>query len=324
MDSTSIIAVVGDVHGHLQLACAMVARWQKELDTKFEAVFLCGDVGTFTDESQLDSATRAHVKKNPCELEFLKQWSIVPQAPWLDYIFKPEEEDGLGLTCPVVMVHGNHEGFDHLARLVPTGFPEEPVTTADLPPVDTNGHIRLLPSGWRIVMSSGSVVAGIGGIERGQRRAAYHPMAYIDEDAIEQLLDCGEVDALITHQGPSGIQGEGGSDLLQILLDEGVARTWFHGHSIRQPDSTHAGPRKRSLVVPLGDIAFHVPRKAPYQRFPYEVGKKGWAYATYSGENVSVVKETPGFFREFRRTSWTTKDELPICPPLAHIAWQRW
>jgi hypothetical protein len=71
-------AILGDVHGHLQLSLCMVARWQKELGFVFDAVFLCGDVGTFTEESQLDSATRSHAKDNPCELEFLKQWATVP------------------------------------------------------------------------------------------------------------------------------------------------------------------------------------------------------------------------------------------------------
>src|SRR5438105_526999 len=53
------LAVVGDCHGHLQLALGALARWQQELGCRFEAVFLCGDVGTFTQEGQLDSATRA-------------------------------------------------------------------------------------------------------------------------------------------------------------------------------------------------------------------------------------------------------------------------
>jgi len=82
----SIIAVVGDTHGHLQLALCVLARWQRELNVRFEAVPLCGDVGTFTDDDQLDNATRRHGKANPCELEFLTQWATKPQAPWLESI----------------------------------------------------------------------------------------------------------------------------------------------------------------------------------------------------------------------------------------------
>jgi predicted phosphodiesterase len=180
----SVVAAVGDTHGHLQLALCVLARWQEELGVKFDAVFLCGDVGTFTDSSQLDKATRRHGKANPCELEFLYQWSAEPQAPWLDYIFRSKDNDGLGLVCPVVMVHGNHEGFEHLARLVPGRTPDEPVDASDLPAVDTNGHIHLLPSGWRTETPSGLSVAGVGGIERGQRRVDYHEMAFIRDDAV--------------------------------------------------------------------------------------------------------------------------------------------
>ena len=318
----STIAVVGDVHGHLQLACAMLARWQDELGVRFEAVFLCGDVGTFTDPSQLDSATRAHAKTNPCELEFLHQWSTSPPAPWLDYIFKAQEAGGLGLDCPVVMVHGNHEGFDHLESLVPTAIPGRPVAIHKLPPVDPHGHIRLLPSGWRAELSSGLVVAGVGGIHPGQRAADYHPMAYLDEAAVEHLLEAGPVDVLITHQGPSHVQGTKGSELLDLLLDGGTARVWFHGHSINTPEPTQVGPGGQCLVVPLGDIAFHCPRGAPRQDFAYEVGQHGWARATIGARQVSVTKETPSFFREFRRTHWTIRDGLLVCPPLASVAWQ--
>ena len=36
------IAVTGDLHGHLQLALCMLARWQRELGERFEIVLLCG------------------------------------------------------------------------------------------------------------------------------------------------------------------------------------------------------------------------------------------------------------------------------------------
>ena len=60
-----MIAVVGDTHGHLQLALCVLARWQIELGAAFDAVLLCGDVGSFTDDEELDNATRAHAGRNP-------------------------------------------------------------------------------------------------------------------------------------------------------------------------------------------------------------------------------------------------------------------
>ena len=90
----SPICVIGDTHGHLQLALCMAACWQREHNVTFEAVFLCGDVGTFTSDDQLDKATRRHGQANPCELEFLYQWSVNPFPEWLRMIFEPVDRDG--------------------------------------------------------------------------------------------------------------------------------------------------------------------------------------------------------------------------------------
>jgi hypothetical protein len=112
------------------------------------------------------------------------------------------------------MVHGNHEGFAHLQTLVSPQIPDEPAELLTLPAVEPGRHIRYLPSGWRCRTPSGLVVAGVGGIERNQRRVNYHEMVYIDQDAVAHLLGQPAVDVLITHQGPSVLQGQSGSDTL--------------------------------------------------------------------------------------------------------------
>jgi predicted phosphodiesterase len=304
------ICVIGDTHGHLQLGLCLAARWQRELGVAFDAVFLCGDVGTFTSEEQLDSTTRRHSKANPCELEFLYQWSVDPQPSWLGKIFEPAKEGGLGLLCPVIMVHGNHEGFAHLETLARPTLPVEVVEVAELPAVDPGGHVRYLPSGWRCRTPSGAIVAGVGGIERGQRYADYHPMAYIDENAVAFLLEQAPVDLLITHQGPSGVQGDRGSDTLQLLLEAGSARTWFHGHSVANPEIQGAGPGESTLLVPLKDIAFS--SKGPEGDDP---GEDGWAIL--HGDGTTVRRERPEFWREYRKRKWRAVDERRlVCPDL--------
>ncbi len=276
-------------------------------------MFLCGDVGTFTSEEQLDSATRRHGKANPCELEFLYQWWTDPQPGWLAKIFEPIEEGGLGLLCPVVMVHGNHEGFAHLATLAPADIPEEVVEVTSLPTVDPGGHIRYLPSGWRCRTRSGLIVAGVGGIERGQRYADYHEMAYINEEAVLHLLDQPKVDVLITHQGPSELQGEKGSDTLQLLLESGFARFWFHGHSVSNSQIERSGPGGATLVVPLNDIAFS--SKGIHGDDP---GEDGWA--VLFGDRNEVRRERPNFWRDYRKRKWKAVDERRlVCPDL--IQW---
>jgi predicted phosphodiesterase len=314
--SRTNICVIGDTHGHLQLALCVAARWQLELRISFEAVLICGDVGSFTEDAQLDSTTRRHGKANPCELEFLTQWSTTPPAPWLSAIFNATADGGLGLTCPVIMVHGNHEGFTHLARLVPNAKPAEPVPPVELPTVDMGGHLRLLPSGWRTKFESGCVVAGVGGIEEGQRFAKYHDMAYLDHDAVLSLMDK-HVDLLITHQGPSGVQAEKGSENLQVLLDHEIAQVWCHGHSIVNPEVVCSGPHARTTVVPLEDIAF--PGKGQNADEP---GAHGWCVLAINDGRVDVMRKTPSFLREFRRHRWCkTADGLLIAPPLADLGW---
>jgi len=311
MKLRSHLCVIGDTHGHLQLALCMAARWQRELSVQFEAIVLAGDIGSFTEEGQLDSATRAHSRSNPCELEFLCQWAAEPQPPWLAGIFAPVEEGGLGLLCPVVMVHGNHEGFAHLARLCSRRLPADAVEIGELRSVDTGGWIRYLPSGWRCRTASGRVVGGVGGIERGQRAARYHELAYIDDRAVAALLGDGLLDVLVTHQGPAAVQGDHGSQTLDLLLERGLASFWFHGHSTPIRTVTAVG---RTIVVPLGDVAFST-RGEKHD----EPGDDGWSHLQL-GEQSHVTRERPAFWRDYRRRKWIERPggQL-VCPDLA--AW---
>lgn len=305
------ICVIGDTHGHLQLALCMAACWQREQNTDFDAVFLCGDVGTFTSDEQLDDATRRHGRKNPCELEFLYQWSVDPFPPWLRKIFQSEDCDGLGLTCPVVMVHGNHEGFAHLQTLIPAVSMDEVVEVDALPIVDQGGFIRYLPSGYCCRTQSDIIIGGIGGIEFGQRRTEYHNLAYIDNTAISKFLELPPVDLLITHQGPSSIQGTGGSDSLQKLLDAGKMRCWCHGHSIHHPEIIDAGANNRVPVVPLKDATFIGARN--------DLGSDCFAAIQFSSpeEPPQVEMIYPNNWQSYHRGNWFQLDEQRlVCPDL--------
>ncbi len=310
--ATESVAVVGDVHGHLQLALCILARWQRELESPFVAVLLCGDVGTFTDRAQLDNATVAHARQNPCELEFLTLWAATPAAPWLERIFMPLGE-GLGLQCPVVMVHGNHEGFAVLEPFSRSGPPAVPVAVADLPALDAKGRLRYLPSGWRFRTPGGRVVGGVGGIEPGQRGADYHPLAYVDEDAVISLAACEPVDVLVTHQGPAAVQGEAGSATLDLLAERPSARVWCHGHGASEWEVTRVGPAGECQVVPLGDIAF--PGRGPSMGNP---GLDGWCHLTLNRhEEPALRREAPPFWRDYRRSRWRpTREGALVCPDL--------
>ncbi|MBN2371172.1 MAG: metallophosphoesterase [Vicinamibacteria bacterium] len=311
-DSKETIAVVGDVHGHLQMALCVFARWQRDLGRPFSAVLLCGDVGTFTNVSQLDNATRRHARDNPCEIEFLTQWCANPPAAWLARIFTPIGE-GLGLTCPVVMVHGNHEGFGLLEEWSRQPIPANPVAVEKLPAIDPNGYLKYLPSGWRFETSAGHVVAGIGGIEPGQRVAAYHPMAFIDESAVLALASYSDtVDILVSHQGPSLVQGALGSPTLDLLAENPMARVWCHGHGVTTSEITTIGPGGECRVVPLGDIAF-----SDADSSGGRPGLDGWLILDLHGEKATIRREPPRFWRQYRKSRWRrTRTGCLICPDL--------
>lgn len=313
------LCAIGDVHGHLQLGLAVAARWQRELGIRFDAVLLCGDIGSFTDDRQLDSTTRRHARTNPCELEFLLQWAKVPQPPHLARIFAATELGGLGLTCPVVMTHGNHEGFASLERLAARAHPDRIMTAEELPHADSAGHVRYLPSGCRFRTERGLVVATVGGIERGQRAADYHPMAYIDEAHVLQLLDAPSFDVLFTHQGPASTQcRDKGSPSIETLLDERKMRVWFHGHSIPDPVIQRLGPDQGTLVVPLADVAFPGRGEHADDPDPHEMG---WCWVRLDDERTHE-RTRPGFWRDYRRRRWTAMpDGQLIAPDLARAPW---
>jgi hypothetical protein len=213
------------------------------------------------------------------------------------------------------MVHGNHEGFAHLATLAHARRPPlTPLPIDDLPTADTAGHIRFLPPGWITTTPQGVTIAGIGGIEPGQRRAKYHPMAYLDEFAIDRLCAADPVDILLTHQGPAALQNDHGSPTLDVLLDRPFARFWFHGHStpILTPTPIH-----QTLVVPLGDLAF----SNRGQRVG-EPGLDGWCLLDlHAGGSHALHREAPPFWRDLRRHRWrVAPGGLLVHPDLAKHA----
>lgn len=305
------IGVCGDVHGHLQLALCAWALEQQRSGRRLDAILLCGDVGTFTDSCPLDSATRRHASENPCELEF-RQWSREPVAPWLDGIFAPPADGGLGLDAPVIMVHGNHEGFEHLEPMAIEcdAIPAEPVAASDLPAVDARGRIRYLPSGWRVRTASGVVVGGVCGIQPGQRlRSGYHEMAYIDPTAVDALRVARELDIIVTHQGPARVQGEAkGSVLLDRILDRAQPALWFHGHSRVEKSPVTVNT---TTVVPLGDATFD-------KSADWRIAADAWCEVGRSDDALGVVSRRPAATNELGRARWirTAGHEL-VAPHLA-------
>jgi hypothetical protein len=137
-------------------------------------------------------------------------------------------------------------------------------------------------------------------------------MAYINVARVDDLLKQPPVDVLVTHQGPSSLQGEEkGSETLQFLLEYRKARVWFHGHSTPNKEMVWAGPAGETLVVPLEDVAF--PGRDPHTDEP---GEDGWAWV-HVGPTVEVCRTRPDFWRWYRRHKWQAVDGWGlVCPDL--------
>ena len=295
------ILIVGDVHGHLQLTLNVAALWQDMRGKKLDLILLCGDVATFSDESHLDDATRRHAEKNPLELEFLHQWREKLPS-WIEAVFRPKEEGGLGLEAQIVMVHGNHEDFYLLGSLTPDKK-SRIVSIEDLPAIHPSGRIRYLPSTWILEMR-GFRIAGLGGIDPDHRKVNYHPMAYFSEGDIASLIKNKPYHILLTHQGPAITQGKKGSRRLDKLVENRVAEFWFHGHGAMDYSISKFGSM---TIVPLANANFGTPPSVP--------DSKVWAWLS-TGKKTELIHGAPAEILEtLIFWNWIRKGEDILIPP---------
>lgn len=215
------IAVVGDVHGHLALMYAILARWQKERQERIDLILQVGDLGAFLPTSTLDRATRRHAERDPEELGFT------------DFAGEQPLKTPLDPRPPLVFIPGNHEDFELLDR----ADLATPATQAVFP-VSHDGRILALRSARVFEFASGGErvrVAGISGIsERG--RKSVHPRVHLDEEDIVTLASNadGAFDILITHEAPAGLadgmRHGSGSGLLRLVVESTQPRFAFFGH----------------------------------------------------------------------------------------------
>ncbi|MDQ2744002.1 MAG: hypothetical protein M3Z66_17135, partial [Chloroflexota bacterium] len=67
-----LIELLGDLHGRVFRALAVLDRWQRERNQTLDLIIQVGDVGVFPDPTHLDAATRRFAEEDPAELGFSK------------------------------------------------------------------------------------------------------------------------------------------------------------------------------------------------------------------------------------------------------------
>ena len=183
-----LIGFVGDVHGLVYHAIALVTTWQRKSGKKLDFVVQVGDMGAYPELDRVDEAGRRHIALDPAQGDF----SRLLQADGLrgERLRAVRGE----LAAPIHFLRGNHEDFQYLSGLAR----DDSDGTGR---VDEFDLFRYVPDG-TVVRLGDLRIAFLGGIETGEPG----PRS-IDTEAYELLMDLGpgSFDILVTHDPPYGV-----------------------------------------------------------------------------------------------------------------------
>lgn len=229
-----LIGFVGDLHGRVLHALALIVTWQKQSGRRFDMLIQVGDMGAFRDMSSLEQTANRHFALDPSQRDFVRLMQTDADLA--------EALSTLGGTIgtPVHFIRGNHEDFALLENL-----PRD--SGSGTAAVDRFGLLRYVPDG--MVMTFGKLrFAFLGGVEERSDAAG------INRGAYEALLALGpgSIDVLVTHQGPygssTGFRGDiHGSQMTSQLIERIRPSFQVAGHA-----HVSAGPTRFSDTTYLG------------------------------------------------------------------------
>ncbi len=181
------IGMLGDAHGHVFHALAVLLQWQLRAKRRLDLIIQVGDLGVWPFPERADAATRRFGALDPGEFD------------WRRFIDAGEDRaEDVSLIrqqfCkPILFIRGNHDDNAWLREL--GGGNSKPVAA------DPFDLFHYVPDGTRLDYG-GVTMAFLGGIDVSRES----PKA-LRNDALEALCDMapGEVDLLITHDGPLGL-----------------------------------------------------------------------------------------------------------------------
>jgi predicted phosphodiesterase len=229
-----IIAVFADVHGRVQLAFKLCARWQQETGEQIDLILQAGDLGAFFSEARLDKATRRYAQSDPSELGFLRDF--VQYDPLI-------EQDLARIPAHLVFVRGNHEDHVWLDQL-------EQDAKGPTFSIDAYKRVYCLRTGMPFVFQRGDEQLNILGVGRiGARDSEEDPpqAKYIQPYERERIFELGNapVDILLTHDAPrKHVYPDSGLDEISLILEQYKPSYHFFGH--------YGGPHKQSIYPKSG------------------------------------------------------------------------
>lgn len=236
------IAFVGDVHGCVRHALGAAVMLQVRRGVRLDAVVQVGDLGAFPSPERYDESTRRYARDHPAQGDFVQLLDPAPE-------FADGVRAALAHVPPVRFVSGNHEDHAWLAQL-------HDAARADVVPVDPLGAYRHVACG-TVVEIAGQRVAFLGMIELPGKMD-------LDDTAYARLtaLRPGDVDILVTHDGPYGMSvdrrgGTQGSPRLTRLITHLQPRLHVSGH-YHHPN----GPRRYGTTTSYALAQLVAPKTA--------------------------------------------------------------
>jgi hypothetical protein len=240
-----IIAVLGDLHGHLTLAYRLLRRWETENNRVIDCILQVGDLGAFPDPSVVDRETRRFAEKDRDELAFMEHY--YNGSPEADEILGPQSGSRHRINAPLFFIKGNHEDFNFLEGL--QGEKGLPV------PIDKNHMILFLRNGGIFEVDLGDgvkiSVGALGGIAKDGSSGIDARSPFYTKSEVRKLRAAGrQVDIFLTHDVPfdSYYEETGSRDIRELLLDlEPVYH--FCGHYHQPGEKLEVGPGTASFLL---------------------------------------------------------------------------
>lgn len=212
-----LIGFVGDIHGRVMHAIAVLSEWQLRSRRKLDLIIQVGDLGAYPEPSE-EVRNEKYVRQDHAELDFAR---FLKAEGLLERTIREVRRSELNR---IHFIRGNHEDFDWLNER--SRQAEQGIVSVD--PFDLYHYV----SDGTVIEMDGWKIAFLGGIET----PSLEPKS-IDSQAYEKLmsLPSGEIDILVTHDAPYGIglnyHGHPqGSALISKLIDTINPRYLIAGH----------------------------------------------------------------------------------------------
>ena len=239
-----LIGLLGDLHGRVFRALAVLDRWQREQGRRFDLIIQVGDVGVFPDLARLDTATQRFAAEDAAELGFHRL--LTADGELAGRLRRLRQQ----LAGPICFIHGNHDDVVWL-RQAPHGV------------VDPFDLFRYVPDG-TVTEIEDATIAFLGGVETEATRAEA-----LNQEAYTRLMawDRIPIDLLVTHDAPYGVAvgyrgNTQGSPAITALIDRVQPRFHVAGHY----HHVH-GPHQYGATVSYGlDILVAPVRRDPERR----------------------------------------------------------